>query len=444
METFFIKALQLILSLSILVIVHEFGHFLFARMFKIRVEKFYLFFNPGFSLFKYKPKSSDTEYGIGWLPLGGYVKIAGMVDESMDKEQLAKPAQPWEFRSKPAWQRLLVMVGGVLFNIILAILIYAMVVFYWGDSYISFKDMNKGMAYSEVVQEVGFKDGDKILSADGKELKLRGNVTLDMNTLLQFANAKEIVVERNGEAMTINPPEDFADRIIASKTMAYDIFVPAVVDSIVENTPAQRAGLAKGDVLLAVNDVATESLTALKRQLNANVNKEIKLSYQRGDSVLTTSVAIDSVPALGFVASVKDVYTPSHQDYNILQSIPAGVLLSKETLTGYVAQLRFVFTKEGVSNLGGFAAIGGLFPAQWNWQAFWLMTAFLSVILAIMNILPIPALDGGHVMFLLYEVITRRKPNEKFMEYAQIAGMVFLFALLIYANGNDIFKAIFK
>ena len=444
METFLIKALQLILSLSILVIVHEFGHFLFARLFHIRVEKFYLFFNPGFSLFKYKPKNSDTEYGIGWLPLGGYVKISGMIDESMDKEQMAKPAEPWEFRSKPAWQRLLVMIGGVLFNLILAVFIYAMVVFYWGDSYISFKDMNKGMVYSEVVKDAGFKDGDKILSADNEELKMRGSMTLDMNTLLQFANAKEVVVERDGKQMTINPPEDFADQIIASKKMAYDIYVPALVDSVVAGTHAQKIGLQKGDNILSVNNIPTTSLSSLRKELTENINKEIKLSYQRGDSSYTVAVALDSIPALGFTASMENVAKQTHQNYNFFESIPAGITLSKETLTGYIAQLRFVFTKEGVSNIGGFGAIGGLFPAQWNWQAFWLMTAFLSVILAIMNILPIPALDGGHVMFLLYEVITRRKPNEKFMEYAQVAGMVLLFALLIYANGNDIFRAIFK
>lgn len=444
METFLIKALQLILSLSILVIVHEFGHFLFARLFHIRVEKFYLFFNPGFSLFKYKPKNSDTEYGIGWLPLGGYVKISGMIDESMDKEQMAKPAEPWEFRSKPAWQRLLVMVGGVLFNLILAVFIYAMVVFYWGDSYISFKDMDKGMVYSEVVKKAGFQDGDKILRADNEDLKMRGSMTLDMNTLLQFANAKEVVVERDGKQVTINPPEDFADQIIASKKMAYDIYVPALVDSVVANTHAQKIGLQKGDNILSVNGIPTVSLSALRTELTENMNKDIKLAYQRGDSTYTVAVALDSVPALGFTASMENVVKQTHQNYNFFESIPAGIKLSKETLTGYIAQLRFVFTKEGVSNIGGFGAIGGLFPAQWHWQSFWLMTAFLSVILAIMNILPIPALDGGHVMFLLYEVITRRKPNEKFMEYAQIAGMVLLFALLIYANGNDIFRAIFK
>lgn len=444
METFLIKALQLILSLSILVIVHEFGHFLFARIFKIRVEKFYLFFNPGFSLFKFKPKNSDTEYGIGWLPLGGYVKIAGMIDESMDKEQMALPPQPWEFRSKPAWQRLLVMVGGVLFNILLAIFIYAMILFYWGDNYISFKDMGRGMAYSEVVLNAGFENGDKVISADGKELKMRMDKTLDMNTLLQFANAKEVVVERNGREVTINPPADFGDQIIASKKMAYDILVPPVVDSVFSKSIAEKSGLMAGDSIVALNGNVIVSLSELRKGLGDNLNSTVNLDFYRGDSLLKTSAQLDSVGALGFTTSFDGIIKRTHHDYNFFESLPAGVVLAKETLTGYIAQFRFVFTKEGVSNLGGFGAIGGLFPATWDWQAFWLMTAFLSVILAVMNILPIPALDGGHVMFLLYEVITRRKPNEKFMEYAQVAGMVFLFALLIYANGNDIFKAIFK
>lgn len=446
METFFIKALQLILSLSILVIVHEFGHFLFARLFKIRVEKFYLFFNPWFSLFKYKPKNSDTEYGIGWLPLGGYVKIAGMVDESMDKEQMQKPPQPWEFRSKPAWQRLLVMVGGVLFNIILAVFIYAMIIFYWGDSYVSFKDFNHGMVYSQVVKDAGFKDGDKIIQADGKDLKMRMDRTLDMNTLLQFANAKDIVVERPGEnnLVTINPPQDFADQIVASKQVAYDIYIPTVVDSVLPASIADKIGLTKGDSITSLNGKEITSMISLQKALKANINKTISLTFNRNDSLHTVSATLDSVPLLGFSTSVKDIFKETHDNYNFFQSIPAGVLLSKETLTGYIAQFKFVFTKEGVSNLGGFGAIGGLFPAQWDWKAFWLMTAFLSIILAFMNILPIPALDGGHVIFLLYEVITRRKPNEKFMEYAQIAGMAFLFLLLLYANGNDIFRAIFK
>lgn len=444
METFLIKALQLILSLSILVIVHEFGHFIFARIFKIRVEKFYLFFNPGFSLFKYKPKNSDTEYGIGWLPLGGYVKIAGMIDESMDKEQMEKPAEPWEFRSKPAWQRLLVMIGGVLFNILLAIFIYSMIVFAWGDNYISFKDMGKGMNYSQVVLDAGFQDGDKIITADGEELKMRMDKTLDMNTLLHFANAKEVVVERNGKQVTINPPEDFADQIIASKKMAYEISVPAVIDSVMSGSIAEKAGLEIGDSIVSLNGKQVKSLSVLRKELAENLNAKIQLGYYREDSLQVTSIQMDSVPTLGFSTSFVDIIKQTHHSYSFFESFPAGLSLSIQTLKGYIAQFKFVFTKEGVSNLGGFAAIGGLFPAMWDWQSFWLMTAFLSIILAVMNILPIPALDGGHVMFLLYEVVTRRKPNEKFMEYAQIAGMVFLFALLLYANGNDIFKAFFK
>lgn len=444
MEIFLIKALQLILSLSILVIVHEFGHFLFARIFKIRVEKFYLFFNPGFSLFKYKPKNSDTEYGIGWLPLGGYVKISGMIDESMDKEQMKQPAKPWEFRSKPAWQRLLVMIGGVLFNILLAIFIYAMIIFYWGDNYISLKDVNTGMTYSEVVKQSGFQDGDKILNADGKELKIRMDKTLDLNTLLQFINAKEILVEREGKELTITPPSDFADQVIASKKLAYDILIPPVVDSVHSETIAEKIGLEKGDKIVAINQTNVKSLTALRSTLNDNLNSEINIEYYRGDSLHTATAQLDSVNTLGFNTSTSNIFTVTNQDYNFFESLPAGGILAKETLTGYIAQFKFVFTKEGVSNIGGFGALGNLFPPVWDWQSFWLMTAFLSVILAFMNILPIPVLDGGHVMFLLYEVITRRKPNEKFMEYAQIAGMVFIFALLIYANGNDIFKAIFK
>ncbi len=445
METFFIKALQLILSLSILVIVHEFGHFLFARVFKIRVEKFYLFFDAGFALFRYKPKNSDTEYGIGWLPLGGYVKIAGMLDESMDKEQLAQPAQPWEFRSKPTWQRLLVMIGGVLFNVILAIFIYAMILFAWGDSYISFKDVNRGMEFSQVALDEGFQNGDKIISADGRELKYHMDKTLDMNTLMKFVNADEVVVERNGQLKTIQLSEEFADNVIASKKLVYEINIPAVVDSVTPNSEAKRIGLIKGDSIVKVNDEKVTSFSTLRKAIGNNLNKQANISYYRGDSLYSTTANIDSIGILGFTSMPLTNFTQlRHDQIGFFASFPAGVNLAKETLQGYIGQFRFIFTKEGVSNLGGFGAIGGLFPAEWDWQGFWFMTAFLSIILAVMNILPIPMLDGGHVMFLLYEVVTRRKPNEKFMEYAMTAGMVFLFALLIYANGNDLFKAIFK
>lgn len=445
METFFIKALQLILSLSILVLVHEFGHYLFARIFKIRVEKFYLFFDIGFSLFKFKPKNSDTEYGVGWLPLGGYVKIAGMIDESMDKEQMQQPAQEWEFRSKPSWQRLLVMVGGVLFNVLLAIFIYAMILFSWGNSYIPMKDISTGMEFSEIAQSAGFRNGDKLISADGEDLRIHMDKTLDTNTLISFMKAGEVEIERAGHRQTIKLPVDFADKIVASKKMAYEVLLPAVVDSVMADSEASKIGLTNKDSIVGVNDKQVISFSSLRKLLSENVNSDISLSFYRGDSLHTTTAHVDSLGTLGFYAGPFNKYFQTkHDEIGFFQSFPAGLKLAKETLTGYIAQLRFVFTKEGVSNLGGFGAIGSFFPATWDWQAFWFMTAFLSVILAVMNILPIPALDGGHVMFLLYEIITRRKPNEKFMEYAQIAGMVFLFALLIYANGNDLFKAFFK
>jgi regulator of sigma E protease len=444
MEIFLIKALQLILSLSILVIVHEFGHFLFARIFKIKVEKFYLFFDPWFSLFKFKPKGSDTEYGIGWLPLGGYVKIAGMIDESMDKEQLAQPEQPWEFRSKPAWQRLLVMVGGVTFNVILAIIIYSMIVFSWGDKYVYFKDMKHGMSFSKTAKNAGFQDGDRIVSADGKLLKYRMDKTLDMNTYMAFADAKVVEVERGGKTVGIHLPADFADSLIASKKIAYQPRSMAVVDSVVPGGNAEKSGLMKGDSIVQVNEKHVASYNELRAVITENRNSEITVKYYRQDSLMATKAFVDSTAMLGFSSAMINPNSFRDDKYTLFSSIPAGINLAKETLEGYIAQFRFVFTKEGASNLGGFAAIGNLFPAQWDWQAFWFMTAFLSVILAVMNILPIPALDGGHVMFLLYEVVTRRKPNEKFVEYATMAGMVLLLLLLLYANGNDIFKAVFR
>lgn len=444
METFLIKALQLILSLSILVIVHEFGHYLFARVFKIRVEKFYLFFDPWFALFKFKPKGSETEYGIGWLPLGGYCKISGMIDESMDKEQLEQPEQPWEFRSKPSWQRLLVMVGGVLFNVLLAIFIYSMIVFTWGEKYINFKDFDRGMTFSQVAKNAGFQDGDRIVSADGKMLKMRMDKTLDMNTYMAFADAKEVEVIRAGKNMTIHLPEKFADSLIASKKIAYQPFYATVIDSVVKGSNAQKCGLIKGDSIVTVNGKPAPSFSSFRKIVTENKNKNIELGFYRGDSLMTTQAYVDSTATIGFSAISYDPSIIKEDKYNIFGAFPAGLALAQETLKGYIAQFRFVFTKEGASNLGGFGAIGNLFPAEWDWQAFWFMTAFLSVILAVMNILPIPALDGGHVMFLLYEVITRRKPNEKFVEYATMGGMILLLLLLLYANGNDIFKAIFK
>jgi regulator of sigma E protease len=442
MESFLIKALQLILSLSILVIIHECGHFLFARLFKIRVEKFYLFFNPWFSLFKYKPKNSDTEYGVGWLPLGGYVKIAGMIDESMDKEQLKQPAKPDEFRAKPAWQRLLVMVGGVLFNFILALIIYTAILFAWGDSYIPSKTAKNGMTFSETVKNMGgYQEHDIILSVDGKDMNFRDGV-LNMNTLMQFLDAKEVVVERGEKQVTLLTPEKFAEDVIASKDLPYYYWTPTVIDSVYAS--AKEAGLQKGDSILSVNGKAVSSWRQMVSEIanEDNKEKEIQLTYIRDTLTQTVSVLVSNELTIGIASMWAPDYEIKTDKYDFFSAFPAGAAFGIETLKAYVAQARFIFTKRGFKELGGFGAIGNLFPAQWDWHTFCMMTAFLSIILAVMNILPIPALDGGHVLFLLYEVVTRRKPSDKFLERAQMAGMALLFALLLYANGNDLFKAI--
>lgn len=440
METFFIKALQLILSLSILVAIHEFGHFLFARLFKIRVEKFYLFFNPGFSLFKYKPKNSDTEYGIGWLPLGGYVKISGMIDESMDKEQMAQPEQPWEFRSKPSWQRLLVMIGGVVFNIILAFFIYSMVLFTWNDTYLPLKNVTMGMEYSQAALDVGFKDGDILLSADGKELERFG-----VSTLLDIADASEVVVLRDGTQKTLTMNKDLMKNLLKNKEGFATYLFPTVVSRVMDDSSADKAGLKAGDSIVSINSVATTTFSDFAHEMSKNTNSDIMVGYYRNGEYNETSVAVNSDGKVGFIPkSEGQIYDIVTREYGFFESFPAGIKMGVQTLKDYVAQFKYVFTKEGASSLGGFGTIGNLFPPVWNWYSFWMMTAFLSVILAFMNILPIPGLDGGHVLFLIFEMVSGRKPNEKFMEYAQIAGMILLLGLVVYANGMDIFRAIFK
>lgn len=440
METFFIKALQLILSLSILVVIHEFGHFLFARLFKIRVEKFYLFFNPGFSLFKYKPKNSDTEYGIGWLPLGGYVKISGMIDESMDKEQMAQPEQPWEFRSKPSWQRLLVMIGGVVFNIILAFFIYSMVLFTWNDTYLPLKNVTMGMEYSQAALDVGFKDGDILLSADGKELERFG-----VSTLLDIADASEVVVLRDGTQKTLTMNKDLMKNLLKNKEGFATYLFPTVVSRVMDDSSADKAGLKAGDSIVSINSVATTTFSDFAHEMSKNTNSDIMVGYYRNGEYNETSVAVNSDGKVGFIPkSEGQIYDIVTREYGFFESFPAGIKMGVQTLKDYVAQFKYVFTKEGASSLGGFGTIGNLFPPVWNWYSFWMMTAFLSVILAFMNILPIPGLDGGHVLFLIFEMVSGRKPNEKFMEYAQVAGMILLLGLVVYANGMDIFRAIFK
>ena len=442
METFLIRALQLILSLSILVLVHEFGHFIFARIFKVRVEKFYLFFDPWFSLFKFKPKNSETEYGIGWLPLGGYCKISGMIDESMDKEAMAQPAKPYEFRSKPAGQRLMIMIAGVLFNFLLALFIYSMVLYTWGETYLPLKNMKHGMYYSEAFQEVGFRDGDILLKANNEELD-----RLDQASFRKVVEASNVTVLRDGVETVIPIPEDMMQRFMREgKGFASPDRVPMVVKKLAEkDSPAATAGLQPGDSIVSINGQATPLFEDVAKMLDQNKGKDITLGFYRGGMEQSVVIQPDTAGKIGvYLMSKTDLYPTVTRTYGFFESFPAGVRLGINTLKGYVNDMKYVFTKEGASSLGGFGTIGSIFPTVWDWQVFWMQTAFLSIILAFMNILPIPALDGGHVMFLLYEVIARRKPSDKFLEYAQITGMFLLFALLIYANGNDIFRFFFK
>ena len=457
METFLIKAAQLIVAFAILVIIHEFGHYIFSRIFGVKVEKFYLFFNPWFTLYKYKPKKPapkpgeeekmtwrDTEYGIGWVPLGGYCKIAGMIDESMDTEQMKQPAKPWEFRSKPAWQRLLIMVGGVLFNFILAIIIYTGIVFAWGEKYIPFRNATEGMMYSETAHKVGFVDGDIPLAADGKELTYYSG-----DELLKMLDAKVVTVLRNKcDTVNINIPDGFiftANKEAEEGNLFMAYRLPVVISDLQPGMGAVKAGLMKSDSIVSINGVSTPSFDIFKAELDKNPDKDVTIGFVRNGKPMESKVAVDAAGKIGIMLTpLTDIYRTVTREYSIFASIPRGIELGVEKLTSYVSQMKYVFTREGAKNLGGFGAIGNIFPESWNWEQFWSITAFLSVILAFMNILPIPALDGGHVLFLLVEIITRRQQSEKFLEYAQMAGMAFLFALLLFANGNDIYRFFFK
>ncbi len=438
METFLIKTLQLILSLSILVIVHEFGHFLFARLFKVRVEKFYLFFDPWFSLFKFKSKNSDTEYGIGWLPLGGYCKISGMIDESMDKEQMSQPAKPYEFRSKSAGQRLLIMVGGVLFNFLLALFIYSMILLVWGETYRPMSDLKMGLSYSETVKEVGFQDGDLLYKADDKVLEY-----YNQDAVRKAVNAQTVTVLRNGVETVIPVPDDMMQRLMRNNAyfVSADRF-PMVVSELMEgDSPARTAGLIANDSIVSLNGRPVITFLDATPMLDQNKGKEVEVGFYRNGVLQSTSLTVTEEGKLGiYVKMLEDFYPLKKREFGFFESFPAGISLGVNTLKGYVMDMKHVFTKEGAASLGGFGTIGKMFPAKWDWRRFWEQTAFLSIILAFMNILPIPALDGGHVMFLLYEVIARRKPSDKFLEYAQITGMFILLALLLYANGNDVLR----
>lgn len=444
METFLIRALQLVMSLSLLVIIHEGGHFLFARLFKTRVEKFCLFFDPWFTLFKFKPKNSDTEYGVGWLPLGGYVKIAGMIDESMDTEQMKQPVQPWEFRAKPAWQRLLIMTGGVLFNFLLALFIYSMILFTWGDSYIPVQQAPLGMDFNETAKAVGFRDGDVLLSADGVPFERMGG-----DLLTAVVDARQVTVLRQGKETSVYIPDNMMDRLLADSARFADFRFPFVIDSVAAGRPAALAGLQVGDSITQLNGRNIAYLDfkeeMMNRQKADSASHEITLTYVRHGQTAQMTLLTDSAFNIGVmpVLQTSRLLPVVEKEYTFFSAIPAGVTLGVNTLKGYVGQMKYLFSKEGAKQLGGFGAIGSIFPATWDWHQFWYMTAFLSIILAFMNILPIPALDGGHVLFLLYEIIARRKPSDAFMERAQMAGMFLLLILMLWANFNDVLRYLF-
>ena len=495
MSTFWLKAFELIVSLGLLVFIHELGHYTFSRLFGVKVDKFYLFFNPWFSIATWDPKKKvvkffcrnpkeekaeekteegkdkdttvvvsadegavaepanaksswrDTTYGLGWLPLGGYCAINGMIDETTSASDLSETPQPWEFRTKPAWQRLLIMIGGVLFNFLLAIVIYAGMVFHYGEEFLPFKNATEGIMYSENAHKIGFVDNDIPLTADGKEIKYFG---VDE---FKIINASKVTVLRGSDTVTINIPEKFiftVDKDLQNDIPFMDFGKPVVVAQNQPRMGAAKAGLKMGDRIIEVNSVKASRYDIFTEQLQKNKGKTTDIKFLRTDSAGVTKpyiahAEIDDNGKLGFtLVDPSEVFETDTYHYNIFESIPRGIKMGCEQMAMYVSSFKKVFTKEGAESLGGFGSIGSIFPDEWDWRSFWSITAFLSIILAFMNILPIPALDGGHVLFLLFEIITRRKPSEKFLQRAQIVGMILLFALLLYANGNDIYRFLFK
>jgi len=441
---FWIKAAQLIASLSILVVLHELGHFIPAKYFKTRVEKFYLFFNPGFSLFKIK--RGDTEYGIGWLPLGGYVKIAGMVDESMDTSQMSQEPQEWEFRAKPAWQRLIIMVGGVTVNLILGVLIYTMLLFVWGEKRLPIEELHSGIwCVSPVAREIGFENGDRIVS-------IRGEKPIYMEEVVpSIIYGGEIIVDRNGEEVKLDMPENLVEQMTDSKIKGlFFPRVPFLIDLVPDSSINAKAGLLQKDQIIRIDSTDIAWFDQGKTVLKGYSGSQVPVTILRdGNEMQLTLSVSDSglVEIQPLLLDYKDmekagIYKFETLEYGFFESIPAGISKAWGKLKGYVEQFKLIFNPDtgAYKSLGGFGRIGGMFPPTWEWQAFWEITAILSLILAFMNILPIPALDGGHVMFLLYEMIRGKAPNQKFLEKAQVVGMILLLALLLYANGNDIYR----
>ena len=494
MSSFWIRLIQLVLSLTILVVFHEFGHYLFSRLFGVRVDKFYAFFNPRFSLVRikqvdgkirvkffspnvpesyteekhynfegkeeitYKPidlntlpegdwrrSPENTEFGVGWVPFGGYCKIAGMIDESMDVATMQQDPQPWEFRTKKSWQRLLIMVGGVLFNLILAFFIYSMVLFTWGDSYTPAQGLKYGMEFNEHAESLGFRDGDIITATDGVP-----TTSFDGDLYRAIAKAGKVTVLRDGSEIVLDMPQELSLFDFTREVPFVSILSPMTVDSVINSAEsgAARAGLMAGDTILTVNGLYAATWTSFQvlladmrqRAENSYVDRNLEMVIGRpGAGRDTLTVTADEGFRIG-IYHFSNEYEPVRLEYGFWSSIPAGIKYGWSTLKSYVGDFRYVFTKEGAKSLGGFGTIGSIFPEKWNWHAFWLMTAFLSIILAFMNILPIPALDGGYVLFLLIEVLTGKKPGDKFLEVANTIGMIILFGLLIYANLNDVIR----
>lgn len=471
MESFLIKALQLIVALVILVTIHEFGHYIFARIFGIKVNRFYLFFNPWFSLIKYnpmkgtvqlisksddqalatfrvskprqprpdgKPTWRDTIYGLGWLPLGGYCDIAGMVDETKSSKDLASEPQPWEFRSKAAWKRLLVMVAGVLFNFLLAIAIYIGIAFHWGDRVVPYQNITEGMDFTEPMHKAGFKDGDILLQINGEDIDPRvASTGWDM---IQ-PGARVTVLRNHKDSVTLYPDNDLLMALVEDNTPYMKMRVPVYIESVVGSEGAAKAGLLEGDRILSVANDTTPSLTEFFPALEKQKDKVVPMTIARGPEVLTIPVEVNSDGKIGIqLSSPIKLYDVKDIQYGFFESIPRGWQTGVNQLTTYVSSMKLLFTPAGAKSVGGFGTLGSLFPNEWNWYSFWQIAAFLSVILAFMNIIPIPALDGGYTLFLLIEIITRRKPSERFLEVANMIGMGFLFLLLIYANLNDVIR----
>lgn len=438
-----IKGAQLILSLSILVVLHEMGHFLPARWFKTRVEKFYLFFDPWFSLFK--KKVGDTEYGIGWLPLGGYVKISGMVDESMDKEQMSKPAEPWEFRSKPAWQRLIIMVGGVTVNLLLGMVIYIMILWVWGKVFIPLDQAKYGMHPSEAMQAYGVQEGDIVTAVDGTAPASVEELNKQLTKKILDNGKATLSVVRNGAPVQVELTDGVEDEMTKkSKQVHFAPRIPFVIDTIVAGGNAAGSTLAKGDSIVGVNGRDALYFGDFRKRMDEVKGQWVMIDAVRNGKRSSHLVQVDDNGLVGMGNKAPSTwFTMGKEEFTFLRSVPAGIANGVETLGMYVSSLKLLFSSSGAGQIGGFGSIGGLFSPTWDWQVFWSMTAFLSIILAFMNILPIPALDGGHVVFLLYEMITRRPPNQKVLEVAQMIGMVLLLGLIVFANGNDLFKAIF-